>query len=207
MMVEAGAKLLPEDVMAEAILFGHRSLQPHRRPSGGDPEGGRQDEAHPVHRAVDRARCSTSSSATDDQRELVVIDVETTGTDAKMSATFSRSPSVKVRGPEVVDRWSTLVNPGAHRRQSDARPRPTRTSPGAPTPARSRGAAARPSSATRRSSATTSASTSRSSRKPRATVSASSPAATSTRWSSPREGYPGRRCTSFQAWHGSSGSI
>ena len=26
--VEAGAKLLPEDVMAEAILFGHRSLQP-----------------------------------------------------------------------------------------------------------------------------------------------------------------------------------
>ncbi len=28
MMVEAGAKLLTEDVMAEAILFGHRALQP-----------------------------------------------------------------------------------------------------------------------------------------------------------------------------------
>src|SRR6187402_2052841 len=28
MMVEAGANLLPEDVMAEAILFGHRALQP-----------------------------------------------------------------------------------------------------------------------------------------------------------------------------------
>ena len=28
MMVEAGAKLLPEDVMAEAIMFGHRALQP-----------------------------------------------------------------------------------------------------------------------------------------------------------------------------------
>ena len=28
MMVEAGAKLLPEAVMAEAILFGHRALQP-----------------------------------------------------------------------------------------------------------------------------------------------------------------------------------
>ena len=28
MMVEAGAKLLPEDVMAEAILFGHRAIQP-----------------------------------------------------------------------------------------------------------------------------------------------------------------------------------
>src|ERR671911_185787 len=28
MMVEAGVKILPEDVMAEAILFGHRSLVP-----------------------------------------------------------------------------------------------------------------------------------------------------------------------------------
>ena len=28
MMVEAGVKVLPEDVMAEAILFGHRALQP-----------------------------------------------------------------------------------------------------------------------------------------------------------------------------------
>src|SRR3954464_9649252 len=28
MMVEAGAKILPEDVMAEAILFAHRSLRP-----------------------------------------------------------------------------------------------------------------------------------------------------------------------------------
>ena len=28
MMVEAGAKIVPEDVMAEAIMFGHRSLQP-----------------------------------------------------------------------------------------------------------------------------------------------------------------------------------
>ena len=28
MMVEAGVKILPEDVMAEAILFGHRSLAP-----------------------------------------------------------------------------------------------------------------------------------------------------------------------------------
>src|SRR6478609_8353336 len=28
MMVEAGAKLLPEDVMAEAILFAHRAIQP-----------------------------------------------------------------------------------------------------------------------------------------------------------------------------------
>ena len=54
MMVEAGANLLPEDVMAEAILFGHRALQPHRRAPGGDPEGRRQGQAHPVHRAVDR---------------------------------------------------------------------------------------------------------------------------------------------------------
>src|SRR5207245_4968739 len=28
MMVEAGAKILPEDVMAEAILFAHRAIRP-----------------------------------------------------------------------------------------------------------------------------------------------------------------------------------
>ena len=56
MMVEAGAKLLPEDVMAEAILFGHRVAAADRRPPGGDPEGGRQGEAHPVPRADDRLR-------------------------------------------------------------------------------------------------------------------------------------------------------
>jgi DNA polymerase III epsilon subunit family exonuclease len=51
------------------------------------------------------------ASATDDKRELVVIDTETTGTDPKM-ADLLEVAAVKVKGTEIVDRWSTFVNPG-----------------------------------------------------------------------------------------------
>jgi polyribonucleotide nucleotidyltransferase len=110
MMVEAGAKLLPEDVMAEAILFGHRSLQPI------------VDLQEEIQKAVGKAKRipylepTTGSvvdfaSATDDKRELVVLDVETTGFDPKM-ADLLEVAAVKVKGTEIVDRWSTFVNPG-----------------------------------------------------------------------------------------------
>jgi polyribonucleotide nucleotidyltransferase len=110
MMVEAGANLLPEDVMAEAILFGHRALQPI------------VDLQEELQKAVGKTKRipylepSTNSvlefaSATDAKRELVVIDVETTGTDPKMSDLLEVA-AVKIKGTKVVDRWSTLVNPG-----------------------------------------------------------------------------------------------
>ena len=110
MMVEAGAKLLPEDVMAEAILFGHRALQPI------------VDLQEEIQKAVGKAKripylepptgsVVEFASATDDKRELVVIDVETTGTDPKMSDLLEVA-AVKVKGTEIVDRWSTFVNPG-----------------------------------------------------------------------------------------------
>ncbi|HET7169683.1 MAG TPA: polyribonucleotide nucleotidyltransferase [Candidatus Limnocylindrales bacterium] len=110
MMVEAGAKLLPEDVMAEAILFGHRSLQPII------------DLQEEIQKAVGKAKRipylepSTGSvldfaDATGEARELVVIDVETTGTDPKMSDLLEVA-AVKVKGTKIVDRWSTFVNPG-----------------------------------------------------------------------------------------------
>ncbi|HEX7950969.1 MAG TPA: polyribonucleotide nucleotidyltransferase [Candidatus Limnocylindrales bacterium] len=110
MMVEAGAKLLPEAVMAEAILFGHRALQPliHL-----------QEE---LQKAVGKPKTTpflepgTSSvldftDAMDGGRELVVVDVETTGTDPKM-ADLVEIAAVKVKGGKITDRWSTLVNPG-----------------------------------------------------------------------------------------------
>ena len=110
MMVEAGAKLLPEDVMAEAILFGHRSLQPLI------------DIQDQVREAVGKAKripyiepqpgsVLDFATATDAKRELVVIDVETTGTDPKMSDLLEVA-AVKIKGTAVVDRWSTLVDPG-----------------------------------------------------------------------------------------------
>ena len=110
MMVEAGANLLPEDVMAEAILFGHRSLQ---------PIVALQEE---LQKAVGKAKripyiepptdsVLDFAAATDAQRELVVIDTETTGTDPKMSDLVEIA-GVKIKGTKIVDRWSTFVNPG-----------------------------------------------------------------------------------------------
>ncbi len=43
--------------------------------------------------------------------EFVIVDVETTGTDPKM-ADLVEIAAVRVKGNKIVDRWSTLVNPG-----------------------------------------------------------------------------------------------
>jgi DNA polymerase III epsilon subunit family exonuclease len=110
MMVEAGAKILPEAVMAEAILFGHRSLQPL------------VDLQEQLREAVGKAKrvpyiepsvgsVLDFASDTDAKRELVVVDVETTGTDPKM-ADLLEIGAVKIKGTKVVDHWSTFVNPG-----------------------------------------------------------------------------------------------
>jgi DNA polymerase III epsilon subunit family exonuclease len=110
MMVEAGAKLLPEDVVAEAILFGHRAMQPLID---------LQDE---LQKAVGKAkRLPYIEPATDSVLDFVeaaknggefaVVDVETTGTDAKLGDLVEIAV-VKVKGGAITDRWSTLVNPG-----------------------------------------------------------------------------------------------
>jgi DNA polymerase III epsilon subunit family exonuclease len=110
MMVEAGANILPEAVMAEAILFGHRALQPlvelqeQMRAKIGKPK--RVPYLEPsIGSVLDFA------SHTDAKRELVVIDTETTGTDPKMSDLIEVA-AVKIKGTKIVDRWSTFVNPG-----------------------------------------------------------------------------------------------
>ena len=110
MMVEAGAKLLPEDVMAEAILFGHRALQPLI------------DIQEQLREAVGKAKSTpflepgTGSvleytKAVEGGGEFVIVDVETTGTDARM-ADLVEIAAVRVKGGAIVDRWSTFVNPG-----------------------------------------------------------------------------------------------
>ncbi len=110
MMVEAGAKLLPEAVMAEAILFGHRAIQPLIT---------LQEE---LQKAVGKAkRVPFLEPGTDSVLEFarvaeaggefVVVDTETTGTDPKM-ADLVEIAAVRVKGGKIVDRWSSLVNPG-----------------------------------------------------------------------------------------------
>jgi len=109
MMVEAGAKLLPEDVMAEAILFGHRALQPlidiqeQLREAVGKPK--RSPYLEPGTGSV-----LDFVAAVDAKREFAVLDVETTGTDPKM-ADLLEIAVVKVKGGKISDRWSTFVKP------------------------------------------------------------------------------------------------
>jgi len=110
MMVEAGARLLPEDVMAEAILFGHRALQPlidiqeKLREAAGKPK------ITPFLEAGTGSVLTFVDAATAGD-ELVVVDVETTGTDPRM-ADLVEIAAVKVKKGRIIDRWSSLVNPG-----------------------------------------------------------------------------------------------
>ena len=110
MMVEAGAKVLPEDVMAVAILFGHQSLRPlielqeELAAAVGKPK------------VIPYLEPGTGSvldfvAAADATREFVVVDVETTGTDPKTSEIVEIA-AVRVKGRDITDRWSSFVNPG-----------------------------------------------------------------------------------------------
>jgi DNA polymerase III epsilon subunit family exonuclease len=110
MMVEAGANLLPEAVMAEAILFGHRAIQPLI------------DVQEELQKAVGKTKRipfldpGTGSvldfaEAAAAGKEFAVLDVETTGTDPQM-ADLVEIAVVKVKGGKITDRWSSLVNPG-----------------------------------------------------------------------------------------------
>jgi DNA polymerase III epsilon subunit family exonuclease len=109
MMVEAGAKILPEAVMAEAILFGHRSLQPlidlqeELRAAVGKPkrlgfiEPGTGSVLDFVH-------------AIDEGHDIVVVDVETTGVDTAL-ADLVEIGAVRISKGKIADSWSTLVKP------------------------------------------------------------------------------------------------
>ena len=110
MMVEAGAKILPEDVMAEAILFAHRALQPlidlqlELQEAVGKAK--RLPYLDPGTESVLDFAAKVKAGA-----EFVIVDVETTGTNAEM-ADLVEVAAVRVKGGKVTDRWSTFVNPG-----------------------------------------------------------------------------------------------
>jgi DNA polymerase III epsilon subunit family exonuclease len=110
MMVEAGVKILPEDVMAEAILFGHRSLLPLVELQEKLQEAVGKAKRLPY---LEPATDSVLSFAERAKAggEFVVVDVETTGFDPKM-ADLVEVAGVRVKGGKVADTFSTLVNPG-----------------------------------------------------------------------------------------------
>ena len=109
MMVEAGAKILPESVMADAIMFGHRSLQPvielqeQLRAQVGKAK--RLPFIEPeVGSVVDFV------DAVEAGRSFVVFDTETTSRDVKIGELVEIG-AVRVSGGTVSDRFSTLAKP------------------------------------------------------------------------------------------------
>jgi DNA polymerase III epsilon subunit family exonuclease len=110
MMVEAGARIVPEAVMAEAIMFGHRALAPivelqeKLREQVGKPK--RLPYIEPGVGSL-----LEFVEASEGDRPFVVFDVETTSRDVRQGALVEIG-AVKVNHGQIEDRWSTLVNPG-----------------------------------------------------------------------------------------------
>ena len=109
MMVEAGAKILPEAVMADAIMFAHESLQPvidlqeELREKVGKAKEMPYVEP-PVSSVVDFVDAVAAGES------LVVIDTETTSKDAK-TGELVEVAAVRISGGAVTDSFSTYVKP------------------------------------------------------------------------------------------------
>ncbi len=111
MMVEAGAKIVPESVMADAIAYGHaeaqKSIQLQERlvESIGKPKKVPfiAPKADSVAKLGDRLARGES--------EFVVIDLETTSMKPEIGSIVDVA-ALRVRDGQVVDRFESLVNPG-----------------------------------------------------------------------------------------------
>jgi DNA polymerase III epsilon subunit family exonuclease len=111
MMVEAGAKILPEAVMADAIVYGQAELQKSIDlqeklvATAGKPKklpflGPKADSVVKLGKAL-----------AEGTPEFVVFDLETTAMKPENGYIVDIA-ALKVRGGEVVDRFESLVNPG-----------------------------------------------------------------------------------------------
>jgi polyribonucleotide nucleotidyltransferase len=111
MMVEAGAKILPEDVMADAIAYGHAELQKSIDlqeklvASVGKPK--KVPFVGPKAESVIKLGKLLSQS----QTEFVVFDLETTAMKPENGYIVDIA-ALRVRDGQVVDRFESLVNPG-----------------------------------------------------------------------------------------------
>ena len=111
MMVEAGVKILPEDVMAEAIMFAHRSIAPLIDLQEELREKVGKAEAPAVPRARRPTRCSPSPSSPSPAPSSSSSTSRPPARIPKM-ADLVEVAAVRVKGGKITDRWSTYVNPG-----------------------------------------------------------------------------------------------
>ena len=111
MMVEAGAKILPESIMADAIEYGQRELQKSIDlqdklvATAGTPK--KTSFFGP--KAESLMKLGTALAA--GNAEFVVLDVETTAMKPENGYIVDLA-ALRVRNGEVVDRFESLVNPG-----------------------------------------------------------------------------------------------
>jgi polyribonucleotide nucleotidyltransferase len=111
MMVEAGAKIVPEAVMADAIAYGHAELQKSIDlqeklvATAGTPKkvpfvGPRAESVIKLGELLARG-----------ENEFVVVDVETTAMKPENGYIVDLA-ALRLRDGQVVDRFESLVNPG-----------------------------------------------------------------------------------------------
>jgi polyribonucleotide nucleotidyltransferase len=111
MMVEAGAKILPESVMADAIAYGHAELQKSIEiqdklvASAGTPK--RMPFVGPKAASVAQLGKLLSEGTS----EFVVFDLETTAMKPENGYIVDIA-GLRVRDGQIVDRFESLVNPG-----------------------------------------------------------------------------------------------
>ncbi|HEX7196864.1 MAG TPA: exonuclease domain-containing protein, partial [Candidatus Limnocylindria bacterium] len=111
MMVEAGAKILPESVMADAIAYGHSELQKSIDlqeklvASAGTPK--KMPFVGPKAGSVVQLGKALSES----RNEFVVFDLETTAMKPEHGYIVDIA-ALRLRDGQIVDRFESLVNPG-----------------------------------------------------------------------------------------------
>lgn len=111
MMVEAGANILPEAVMADAIAYGHAELQKSIElqdklvTSAGTPK--KMPFVGPKAGSIPKLGKLLATG----QSEFVVFDVETTAMKPENGYIVDIA-ALRVRDGQVVDRFESLVNPG-----------------------------------------------------------------------------------------------
>jgi DNA polymerase III epsilon subunit family exonuclease len=111
MMVEAGAKILPEAVMADAIAYGQQELQKSIDLQEKLVATAGKAKKLPFLGPKADSVVKLGKALAEGTPEFVVFDLETTAMKPENGYIVDLA-ALKVRGGEVVDRFESLVNPG-----------------------------------------------------------------------------------------------
>ena len=111
MMVEAGAKILPESVMADAIAYAHVELQHSIDLQEKLAATAGKAKKIPFLGPKADSVVKLGKALADGKAEFVVFDVETTAMKPENGYIVDLA-ALRVQGGKVVDRFESLVNPG-----------------------------------------------------------------------------------------------